>query len=190
MLASGPAQAQSSMNKKWPTLDGTPPLVIAHRGASGYRPEHTHRVVHARDRIRRGLHRARSGRDARRTFDRASRAFARRHDRREVAPGIRFTSQHQDARRQRSHRAFTPAISRSRRSNSCARCRRIRRDPRSTTASSPCRRSKKFSSWCDTSPRGGAVASASIRKPNIRRFIWRWGCRWKIACSKRCNATA
>jgi glycerophosphoryl diester phosphodiesterase len=25
----------------WPTLDGTPPLVIAHRGASGYRPEHT-----------------------------------------------------------------------------------------------------------------------------------------------------
>jgi glycerophosphoryl diester phosphodiesterase len=26
---------------KWPTLDGKPPLVIAHRGASGYRPEHT-----------------------------------------------------------------------------------------------------------------------------------------------------
>ncbi|HEY6641821.1 glycerophosphodiester phosphodiesterase [Povalibacter sp.] len=25
----------------WPTLDGTAPLVIAHRGASGYRPEHT-----------------------------------------------------------------------------------------------------------------------------------------------------
>lgn len=25
----------------WPTLDGTSPLVIAHRGASGYRPEHT-----------------------------------------------------------------------------------------------------------------------------------------------------
>ena len=23
------------------TLDGKPPLVIAHRGASGYRPEHT-----------------------------------------------------------------------------------------------------------------------------------------------------
>jgi glycerophosphoryl diester phosphodiesterase len=29
------------MNEKWPTLDGTPPIVIAHRGASGYRPEHT-----------------------------------------------------------------------------------------------------------------------------------------------------
>lgn len=41
MAASAVAQAQSSMNKKWPTLDGTPPLVIAHRGASGYRPEHT-----------------------------------------------------------------------------------------------------------------------------------------------------
>jgi glycerophosphoryl diester phosphodiesterase len=25
----------------WPTLDGSAPLVIAHRGASGYRPEHT-----------------------------------------------------------------------------------------------------------------------------------------------------
>jgi glycerophosphoryl diester phosphodiesterase len=41
MLASAAAQAQSSMTEKWPTLDGTPPLVIAHRGASGYRPEHT-----------------------------------------------------------------------------------------------------------------------------------------------------
>lgn len=29
------------MNKHWPTLDGTAPIVIAHRGASGYRPEHT-----------------------------------------------------------------------------------------------------------------------------------------------------
>ncbi|MET0533545.1 MAG: glycerophosphodiester phosphodiesterase [Steroidobacter sp.] len=29
------------MNKKWPTLDGAQPIVIAHRGASGYRPEHT-----------------------------------------------------------------------------------------------------------------------------------------------------
>ncbi len=36
----GVAQAQS-MDEKWPTLDGAQPLVIAHRGASGYRPEHT-----------------------------------------------------------------------------------------------------------------------------------------------------
>ena len=28
-------------NSPWPTLNGDPPLVIAHRGASGYRPEHT-----------------------------------------------------------------------------------------------------------------------------------------------------
>ena len=40
-MMSGPAHAQSSANEKWATLDGTPPLVIAHRGASGYRPEHT-----------------------------------------------------------------------------------------------------------------------------------------------------
>jgi glycerophosphoryl diester phosphodiesterase len=34
------AHAQSS-EPAWNTLDGTRPLVIAHRGASGYRPEHT-----------------------------------------------------------------------------------------------------------------------------------------------------
>jgi glycerophosphoryl diester phosphodiesterase len=42
IMMSAPTQAESSMgNKKWATLDGTAPLVIAHRGASGYRPEHT-----------------------------------------------------------------------------------------------------------------------------------------------------
>jgi glycerophosphoryl diester phosphodiesterase len=33
--------ARSSRGASWSTLDGKPPLVIAHRGASGYRPEHT-----------------------------------------------------------------------------------------------------------------------------------------------------
>lgn len=42
LTMSGPAQAQSAgVGGKWATLDGTPPIVIAHRGASGYRPEHT-----------------------------------------------------------------------------------------------------------------------------------------------------
>lgn len=36
---SGAARAQ--LRWPYPTLDGKPPLVIAHRGASGYRPEHT-----------------------------------------------------------------------------------------------------------------------------------------------------
>lgn len=35
------AGAQVQPRKAWPTLDGARPLVIAHRGASGYRPEHT-----------------------------------------------------------------------------------------------------------------------------------------------------
>jgi glycerophosphoryl diester phosphodiesterase len=35
--AASPVQNSTS----WRTLDGKPPLVIAHRGASGYRPEHT-----------------------------------------------------------------------------------------------------------------------------------------------------
>jgi glycerophosphoryl diester phosphodiesterase len=35
------AKTQAADNRSWPTLDGKPPLVIAHRGASGYLPEHT-----------------------------------------------------------------------------------------------------------------------------------------------------
>lgn len=35
------AKTQAAGNRSWPTLDGKPPLVIAHRGASGYLPEHT-----------------------------------------------------------------------------------------------------------------------------------------------------
>lgn len=45
VLAESPSKQssvkQSAMAKKWATLDGAQPLVIAHRGASGYRPEHT-----------------------------------------------------------------------------------------------------------------------------------------------------
>src|SRR5687767_9837145 len=37
MSESAPAEAAAN---KWRTLDSSPPLVIAHRGASGYRPEH------------------------------------------------------------------------------------------------------------------------------------------------------
>ena len=37
LVMNGPSMA----NKQWSTLDGAQPLVIAHRGASGYRPEHT-----------------------------------------------------------------------------------------------------------------------------------------------------
>jgi len=35
------AAAPVTSSTPWRTLDGKPPLVIAHRGASGYRPEHT-----------------------------------------------------------------------------------------------------------------------------------------------------
>lgn len=43
MLAAcgGPAQDEAEITPVWTTLDGAPPLVIAHRGASGYLPEHT-----------------------------------------------------------------------------------------------------------------------------------------------------
>ena len=35
------AAPREAASMRWPTLDGNPPLVIAHRGASGYLPEHT-----------------------------------------------------------------------------------------------------------------------------------------------------
>ncbi len=34
-------EAPMTPDFQWATLDGTPPLIIAHRGASGYAPEHT-----------------------------------------------------------------------------------------------------------------------------------------------------
>jgi glycerophosphoryl diester phosphodiesterase len=35
------AADRATSGARWPTLDGRAPIVIAHRGASGYRPEHT-----------------------------------------------------------------------------------------------------------------------------------------------------
>lgn len=40
LAAATPAQAVTA-TPTWNTLDGSAPLVIGHRGASGYRPEHT-----------------------------------------------------------------------------------------------------------------------------------------------------
>jgi len=37
-IAASPAFSQAG---RWTTLEGKPPLVIGHRGASGYLPEHT-----------------------------------------------------------------------------------------------------------------------------------------------------
>ncbi|WP_411819353.1 glycerophosphodiester phosphodiesterase family protein [Hyphococcus formosus] len=36
-----PPERAPEVSMEWATLDGLPPIVIAHRGASGYRPEHT-----------------------------------------------------------------------------------------------------------------------------------------------------
>ncbi len=55
----------------FPTLTGAPPLVIGHRGASGYLPEHTLEAYRLAIRQGGGLHRARSGLDPGRGIDRA-----------------------------------------------------------------------------------------------------------------------
>jgi glycerophosphoryl diester phosphodiesterase len=41
LVALGGGGFSMAGERKWRTLDAAPPLVIAHRGASGYRPEHT-----------------------------------------------------------------------------------------------------------------------------------------------------
>jgi glycerophosphoryl diester phosphodiesterase len=41
ILMASPLQAQTAQTPQGKTLDGKPPLVIGHRGASGYLPEHT-----------------------------------------------------------------------------------------------------------------------------------------------------
>ena len=97
---------------------------------------------------------------------------------------------HEDARRQISRPASSPATSRSPRSSSCARCSRIRRARRSTTAATRFRRSKRSSSWPSASPRAAGARSASIRRPSIRRSISRSGCRSKTGCSRRCASAS
>lgn len=37
-----------SFAKDWPTLNGEPPIVVAHRGASAYLPDHTQKPTAAR----------------------------------------------------------------------------------------------------------------------------------------------
>jgi glycerophosphoryl diester phosphodiesterase len=41
MAGNSTTSSSADTSSAWRTLDGKPPLVIAHRGASGYRPEHT-----------------------------------------------------------------------------------------------------------------------------------------------------
>ena len=167
------AAAPVQTSGKWHTLDGKPPLVIAHRGASGYRPEHTIAsytlaIEQGADYIEPDL-----VADARRSPGRAARAAARRHHRREVAPAVRGSPHDEDAGRQVGHRLSSRATSRSPRSSSCAPCSRTRRARKNTTAASRFRRSRRSSTSPSASPRSAAARSASIRRPSIRRSISR-----------------
>ena len=65
------------------------PIVIAHRGASGYRPEHTLAAYQLAIEHGRRLHRARPRLDEGRRARRPPRERDRRHDRRRVASGVR-----------------------------------------------------------------------------------------------------
>ena len=67
------------------------PVVIGHRGASGYRPEHTLAVLRAGDRDGRRLHRARPRLHQGRRPRRPARERDRRHDRRRRPPRVRRT---------------------------------------------------------------------------------------------------
>ena len=149
------------------------------------------RVLRARDRDGRRLHRARSGRDQRRTPDRASRAVARRHDRR-AGRGRTFASRRstQDARRQVRRRILRERLyargdqTTARGAGESRALEGIRRQVRSSDVRGD------SGSGRTRSRRSASVESASIRKPSIRRFILRSACRWKSACWRRCGVAS
>ena len=97
------------------------PLVIGHRGASGYRPEHTLASYELAAEHGRRLHRARPGLHQGRRARRPPRERDRRHHRRRRAPGVRRPPDHQDRRRRRRSPAGSPRTSRSPSSRRCAR---------------------------------------------------------------------
>ena len=92
---------------------------IGHRGASGYRPEHTLAVLRDGHPAVRRLHRARRRLDQGRRPRRPARERDRRHHRRRRPRPSSPTAGHQDHRRASPSRAGSPRTSRS---PSCARC--------------------------------------------------------------------
>ena len=87
--------------------DHAQPLVIGHRGASGYRPEHTLASYELAARHGRRLHRARPGLDQGRRAGRPPRERDRDDDRRRRPPRVRPPPDHQDGRRRRLDGWFT-----------------------------------------------------------------------------------
>ena len=110
------ADGDTSDARRASTLDGAPTLVIAHRGASGYRPEHTLASYALAIEMGADYHRARSRRDQRRTPHRAPRAAARRYDRRESAAGVRDRASRRGFSTASPSKDFSRATLRSRRS--------------------------------------------------------------------------
>ena len=152
-----------------------PPIVIAHRGASGHRPEHTLAAYELG---------ARQGADYIEpdlvsTSDGAARRAPRErdlgHDRRRGAAGVRGPPDDEDDRRRGLRRAGSRRTSRSPSSRRCGRgsgsptCGRATRSTTAATRSRPSRRSS-------TSPRGSS-RRASIPRPSTRPTTARSACR-------------
>ena len=95
------------------------PLIFGHRGAAGYRPEHTLAVYELADPDGRRLHRARPGLDQGRRARRPPRERDRRHDRRRDHPEF---ADRKPPRRSTASRspAGSPRTSRSPSSRRCA----------------------------------------------------------------------
>ena len=157
----------------WHTLDGKPPLVIAHRGASGYRPEHTLAsytlaIEQGADYIEPDLVATRDGHLIARhepllddTTDVKSRARVRR-----IAARTKMLDGKSGHRlfRERLHARRDQAAARgASESGALERVRRPLRDPDVRRDPGPGR--------ARVSDAAGA-RSASTRKPSIRRSIW------------------
>ena len=153
-------------------MNGLAPVIIAHRGASGYRPGAHPRLLPARHRAGRRLHRARPRPHPRRRAGRPARERDRRHHRRRRAPGVR--------RPPRPPRPSTAARSpagspRTSPSPSCKTLRAKERLPQvrpaqhlATTATSRSRPSTRSSTWPSEPAGAGPRRSASTRRPSTR----------------------
>ncbi len=157
------------------------PLVIAHRGASGYRPEHTLGGLPTGDRDGRRRHRARPGLHPRRGARRAAREQPDRQHRRRRPARVRRPPHDQGDRRPRRRPVGSPRTSPSPSCSRCARSSGCRWCGPATSSTTAGRRSRRSTRCCSSPPtsRCGSVATIGVAPETEapRRTSPRSGCR-------------
>ncbi len=169
------------------------PIVIGHRGASGYRPEHTLAAYRLAIRHGRRLHRAGPGLHQGRRAGRPARERDLRHHRRgrpaRSSPPARRRRPSTGSRHRLVHRGLHPRRAEDAAGQGAAARRSARRTPPST-AGSRCPPSRRSSTWPGPTGEPGAAPSASTRRPSTRPTSPRSACRWRSRCWRCWAATA